>query len=140
LVAVTIGLVGVAFRVTPPVPVAWYEVVGVEVTFSKRMCGELSAVGAADVVFTVLDGKREIVWLNELVVVGAAVVDVEVGAGVVLLTGAGAEVEVEVGAGLEEPLDPEPALELPASKTTMLAVSPSGMVTTQKDAPPAPTD
>ena len=58
-----------------------------------------------------------------------------------MVFGAGADVEVEVGAALlEEPADPEPALEFPASKMTMLAVSPWGIVTTQKEAPPAPTD
>jgi len=38
----------------------------------------------------------------------------------------------------EESIEPEPAFELPALKTTMLAVSPRGTVTTQKLAPPAP--
>lgn len=52
---------------------------------------------------------------------------------------AGADVDVEVGAVLEEPAVPEPALEFPGSKMTMLAVTPCGIVTTQKEAPPAPT-
>ncbi len=95
----------------------------------------------ADVVFTVLDGRSEMVWLDLVEVVGAGVVDVELG-GAVVLSGGAFDVDVVVGAGaaLEEPLDPDPALELPASKTTMFAVSPWGMVTTQKEAPPAPTD
>jgi len=114
-------------------------VVGAEVSFWKRMCGALSAVGVADVVLTVLDGRSEMVWLDLLEVVGAAEEEVEVG-GWLVVFGAGAEVDVEVGAAaLEEPAVPEPALALPASKMTMLAVSPSGMVTTQKEAPPAPT-
>ena len=52
---------------------------------------------------------------------------------------AGADVDVGVGAVLEEPAVPEPALEFPGSKMTMLAVTPCGIVTTQKEAPPAPT-
>lgn len=41
-------------------------------------------------------------------------------------------------AGDEDPDEPDPALESPTGKTTTLAVTPLGIVTTQKLAPPAP--
>ena len=117
------------------------------------MWGEFSAVGYAEVVLTVLDGNSEIVMLGfvELVAevveatteleVGLFVVDVEVGLGDDVVVGAAAvDVDEEELVVLEDPDAPDPELEFPASKTTTLAVSPSGTVTTQKLAPPAPVD
>jgi hypothetical protein len=98
-----------------------------EVSFWKRIAPRLAV---AEAVVTVLDGRTDMVWLA-LVVVDSAV-GVELGAGVVL----GAADEGGAGAG-EAPF--APALESPAGKTTTLALPPAGMVTTQKEAPPAPT-
>jgi hypothetical protein len=111
----------------------------VEVSFWKRIAPKL-AVAVGEVVFTLLDGRREMVWLALLLVVVGAAVDVVVGVSVVLGGGAGEYVD-GAGAGaaaLEESWVPDPASELPLSKTTTLAVPPEGIVTTQKAAPPAP--
>jgi hypothetical protein len=54
--------------------------------------------------------------------------------------GVGLGVVVGLGDDSEDPGEPDPEFELPAWKTTMLAVSPWGTVTTQKLAPPAPVD
>lgn len=94
-------------------------------------------VAVGEVVLTVLDGRSETVWLALLLVVGSAVDDV-VGAAVELVGGA-ADGDGAAGGGLEASWVPDPTSELPLSKTTTLAVPPAGMVTTQKDAPPAPT-
>lgn len=83
-----------------------------------------------------LDGRREMVKLDLLDVVGAVEEDVVGGAELVV---GGAE-DDGAGAALDEPLVPEPALESPVLKTTMLAVWPFGMVTTQNWEPPAPLD
>lgn len=74
--------------------------------------------------------ELDLLELEEVVEVDVELVEVELG--VVVGVGVG----VGVGEALED-LAPEP-LELPAGKTTTFAVSPLGMVTTQKFAPPAP--
>jgi hypothetical protein len=107
----------------------------VEVSFWKRIAPKLG-VAVGEVVFTSLD-EREVVWLALLLVVAS--VDVVLVAAVLLVVAAGAVDEVVAAAALEESCVPEPASELPLSKTTMLAFPPGGMVTTQKAAPPAPT-
>lgn len=71
--------------------------------------------------------------------------DVEVDV-VEVVAGDGVGVGVCVGVGVEslvepeetEPGEPEPALDSPTGKTTIFAVMPLGIVTTQKLAPPAP--
>lgn len=95
-----------------------------------------------------LEDVLELVEVEEGVGVGVGVEEVVgVGVGVGLGLGVGVGVGVGVGIslaatlcfeGLDEPDEPEPPEELPALKTTMLAVWPLGTVTTQKLAPPAP--
>jgi hypothetical protein len=73
----------------------------VELPFWKRIAPRL-AVAVGEVVFTVLDGRREMVWLA-LLVVAAAWVEVELGGGGGVVLGAGAEVDDGAAAALEEP-------------------------------------
>jgi len=158
-----------------PVPVAKGVMIAEDVTFSKRMWGELLGVAEAEEVVLMLEVVDTIKELDELEllvelkllelvveiidddelvveifedvdvelgVVEVELVEVDVGEGVDEVVGVG----VGVGLGLEledleddeEPDEPPPELEFPASKTTMLAVWPLGTVTTQKLAPPAP--
>jgi hypothetical protein len=70
----------------------------------------------------------------ELCVVG---VGVGVGEGLGLDEGTGA-LELLLAGEDDDPAEPDPALESPTGKTTTLAVTPCGIVTTQKLAPPAP--
>lgn len=92
-----------------------------------------------------LDGRREIERDEdfELVVGVELVVELVVGAALLVVDGGGGGVVEEVvdvgSAALEDPFVPEPAFEFPTSKTTMFAVWPLGIVTTQKEDPPAPT-
>lgn len=77
----------------------------------------------------------ELDFVDELDVVDVVRVGVGVGVGVVDVEGA----TEELAAFEDDPAEPElPPLELPDSKTTTFAVTPLGMVTTQKLAPPAP--
>jgi hypothetical protein len=94
------------------------------------------------VVLELLEGSSEMVGLDfgeaEVIVAAMDEVDVEV---LLCVVGVGVAVGVGVGVGVAVELEacaPEPAPELPTWKTTMLAVSPGGTVTTQKLAPPAP--
>jgi len=127
-----LGAVSVA--VVFPVPLGFSTPLEVEFSFWKRMAPRLG-VAVGDVVFTVLDGSSEMVWLALLVVDWAVVDD---GAGVVLEGGA-ADDEGGAAAELEGAATSDPVLEPPTGKTTTLAFPPAGIVTTQKEAPPAPT-
>jgi hypothetical protein len=78
---------------------------------------------------------------DEVVLGGVELCVVGVGVGV----GEGLEVDEGTGAWElllagedDDPAEPDPALESPTGKTTTLAVTPWGIVTTQKLAPPAP--
>jgi hypothetical protein len=147
LVALAIGLAGTVVPTEPPVPVAATpepEPVLVEFNSWNKMWGEFSGVADGDVVLA-LDGKREIVGEfnmleleNELDVV-VLDMELEVDAGEELDLGVGVGVGVGVGEGLEEAaLDEPEAEESPAGNRTTVADWPSGIVTTQKFAPPAP--
>lgn len=92
-----------------------------------------------ELVVEVLDDVVDV----ELGVVEVELVEVDVGEGEDEVVGVGVGVglallELEGLEDDEEPDEPPPEFEFPASKTTMLAVCPLGTVTTQKLAPPAP--
>ena len=92
-----------------------------------------------------LEDKLEELDLIELEVVDVVLGGVElcvVGVGVGVGEGLGVEgtgaLELLLAGEDDDPAEPDPALESPTGKTTTLAVSPWGIVTTQKLAPPAP--
>jgi hypothetical protein len=157
LLALEIGLAAEELPVPDeePVPVAPEPATPVLVEFfSMRMCGELSAVGYGEVVLVVLVGRREMVGLNLLEDAAAEAPEEDAESAVLLGVGVGVGVGVGEadGEGVGVALSLEESLEEPAAaallaalatepsvlKTTMLAVEPLGIVTTQKLAPPAP--
>jgi hypothetical protein len=140
--------VSLVFEVTLLVTVAPVAPLVVAVAFSKNTWGELSAVGKADLVLTLL--PRRDTTLDGLTldvtgesdegffVFGVAVEVVGSWVDVGAVVDVGADVEVVLGDVVALESDLLLVLEEPELKTTIFAVSPDGTVTTQKFAPPAP--
>ena len=150
-VALAIGLAGTVVPADPPVPVALPpdEPALVVLNSWNRTCGALEGIAAGEMVLVV--DRTEIVCelssleLDELEDVEVEELlelldEVQLGVHVDVGVGVGIGVVVGMGDGSDEAaMDPEPeAEESPAGKTTTLADPPSGTVTTQKFAPPAP--